>query len=88
LNPRSTSPTPEEILAAIVAEADDGFCARSALALRFRRVGARDLRKAIARAVRAGYVLERRGPDQRLYLALSSEGWERFRAGPPGQNPA
>jgi hypothetical protein len=82
LSPRSTSPTPEEILAAIVAEADDGFCTRGALALRFRQVGARDLRKAIDRAVRAGYVLERRGPDRRLYLALSSEGWERLRSGP------
>jgi hypothetical protein len=70
-----------EILAAVVAEADDGFCSRGALALRFRHVGARDLRKSISRAVRAGYLLERRGPDRRLYLALSSEGWERFRSG-------
>lgn len=80
MSPRGRLPQPEEILAAIVAEADDGFCSRSALALRFRTLGARDLRRAIARAARAGYLLERRGPDRQLYLALTSEGWERFRA--------
>jgi hypothetical protein len=82
VSPRSPLPSPEQILAAIVAEADDGFCNRSAVIARFRRVGERDMRRAIARAVRFGFVLERRGPDRRLYLALTSEGWQRFREAP------
>jgi len=72
--------TPEEILAAVVELADDGFCERRLLALRFRGLGERDLRRSISRAARGGLLLERRGPDGRIYLALSSEGWERIRS--------
>ena len=69
-----------EILAAIVALADDGFCLRRELIARFRGHGERNLRKSIARTARHGLVLERRGTDGRSYLALTSEGWERLRA--------
>jgi hypothetical protein len=69
----------EEILAAIVELADDGFCPRRDLVLHFQS-GERDLRRSISRAIRRGLLLERRGPDGRSYLALSSEGWEQFRA--------
>jgi hypothetical protein len=68
-----------EILKAVVALADDGFCLRRELIPRFRGLGERDLRRSIARAVRQGLLLERRGPDGRLYLAVSGEGWESLR---------
>ncbi len=74
-------PPPEEIVAAIVELADDGFCRRAELALRFPRLGARDLRRALRRAVAQGLVIERRGPDGSFHLAVSSEGWNRHRNG-------
>jgi hypothetical protein len=70
-----------EILTAIVALADDGFCLRRELIAGFRGRGERTLRKSIARTARHGLVLERRGPDGRSYLALTSEGWELLRDG-------
>jgi hypothetical protein len=69
----------EEVLKAVVALADDGFCLRRELVPRFRGLGERDLRKSIARAARQGLLLERRGPDGRSYLALTAEGWESLR---------
>ena len=65
----------EEVLAAVVELADDGFCEKRALARRFPRLGERELRRSLARAVRQGALLERRGPDGRAYFAVSSEGW-------------
>ena len=69
----------EEILAAIIELADDGFCERGQLVLRFRHVGERDLRRSLNRAARHGLLLQRRGPDGRTHFALSSEGWEAMR---------
>jgi hypothetical protein len=51
------------------------------LALRLRAFGSRELRRGLKRAARQGLLLERRGTDGRSYVALSSEGWEAFRAG-------
>jgi hypothetical protein len=78
---RRRGPSDEEILAAIVELADDGFCRRRDLVLRFRASGEREMRRAIGRAARHGLILDRRGPDGRSYLTLSSEGWESLRAG-------
>ena len=64
----------EEILKAVIDLADDGFCLTRELVPRFRGLGERELRRSIARAVRQGLLLERRGPDGRLYLALTVEG--------------
>jgi hypothetical protein len=72
--------TEEEVLAAVVDLADDGFCERRDLRPRFPRLGERELRQSIGRAARRGFLLERRGPDGRQYLALTGEGWERLRA--------
>jgi hypothetical protein len=72
---RRRRPTDEQILRAIVELADDGFCERRELASRFRGYGERDLMASLARAARRNLVLERRGPDGRTYLALTSEGW-------------
>jgi DNA-binding IscR family transcriptional regulator len=74
-------PPPEEIVTAIVALADDGFCKRSELAARFRGLGERDFRRALRRAVARGLVIERRGPDGGFHLAVSSEGWNLHRSG-------
>lgn len=68
-------------MAAIVALADDGFCRRGELARRFPGLGARDLRRAVRRAVAQGFVLERRGPDGTFHLAVTSEGWNLHRSG-------
>jgi hypothetical protein len=78
---RRRRPSDEEILAAIVELADDGFCERRELALRLRGFGERDLMKSIARAGRRNLILERRVPDGRVYLALTSEGWAVQREG-------
>ncbi|MGN6663040.1 MAG: hypothetical protein ACTHK6_02355 [Solirubrobacterales bacterium] len=72
---------PEEIVAAIVELADDGFCKRRELALRFPGLGERDFRRALRRAVALGLVIERRGPDGSFHLAVSSEGWNLHRRG-------
>jgi hypothetical protein len=71
---------PEELLAAIAEAVDDGFCATSALALRFSKLSHRDLVRLRGRAARRGFVLERRGPDGQVYLALTSEGWRALRS--------
>jgi hypothetical protein len=70
-------------LAAVVEQADDGFCPSGELSLRLRQFGSRELRRGLKRTVRRGLLLERRGPDGRTYLALSSEGWEQFRGNTP-----
>jgi hypothetical protein len=71
----------EEILAAIVDLADDGFCDRRELGLRyFPGVGERDLRKSLGRANRRGLILERRALNGRFYIALTSEGWDLIRS--------
>lgn len=78
---RRKLPAPEEVVAAIVALADDGYCRRGELARRFPRLGERDLRRAVRRAVAQGLVLERRGPDGAWHVAVSSEGWNLRRSG-------
>jgi hypothetical protein len=78
---RRALPQPEQIVAAIVELADDGFCRRTELAQRFPGLGARDLRRALRRAIAQGVVIERRGPDGGFHLAVSSEGWNLHRSG-------
>jgi hypothetical protein len=71
---------PEELLAAIAEAVDDGFLSASALTPRFSKLGHRDLVRLRGRAVRSGLLLERRGPDGRVYLSLTSEGWRALRS--------
>jgi len=78
---RRALPPPEQIVSSIVELADDGFCRRAELAQRFPGLGARDLRRALRRAVAQGLVIERRGPDGSFHLAVSSEGWNLHRSG-------
>jgi hypothetical protein len=74
-------PSDEEILRAIVALGDDGFVPRHQVVLRFRGQGERDMRRAIARTARRGLLLERRDPNGRSFLAVSTEGWQALRSG-------
>jgi len=77
---RRTKVEPLDLLTAIAEAVDDGFCPISTLAQRLPKLGRRDLRRLQNRAARRGLVLERRGPDGKLYLALTSEGWQVLRA--------
>ena len=74
-------PSDEEILRAIVALGDDGFVSRHRLVLRFRGQGERDMRRAIGRSARRGLVLERKDPEGRSFVAVSTEGWQLLRGG-------
>jgi hypothetical protein len=71
---------PKEMLAAIADAVDDGFCPTSILVSRFPRPDHRDLVRLRGRAARRGLILERRGPDGQVYLALTSEGWRALRS--------
>lgn len=73
---------PEVLLAAIAEAVDDGFCPVSALAGRLPKLSHRDLVRLRGEALRRGFLLERRGPDGRAYLALTSEGWQALRSSP------
>ena len=75
---------PEDLLSAVAAAADDGFCLASSLRLGFRGLSHRDLVRLRGRAVRNGLLLERRGTDGRIYLALTSEGWRALRSSAEG----
>ena len=71
---------PEELLAVIAAEVDDGFCPASALISHFPKLSHRDLVRLRKQAIRRGLILERRGSNGRIYLALTSEGWRALRS--------
>ncbi len=81
MSPPRPLPPPERLVAVIVELADDGFCRRGELARKFPGLGARDLRRALRRAIAQGFVIERRGPDGGFHLAVSSEGWDLHRSG-------
>jgi hypothetical protein len=76
---KKTKTDPEELLAAVAEAVDDGFCPTSSLVPRFPKLSHRELVRLRGRAVRRGLLLERRGPDGQVYLALTSEGWRALR---------
>lgn len=71
--------TDEIVLEAIVGLAGDGYCAAPELLRSLPKLAHADRRRALRRAVNHGLVLQRRGPDGRAYVALSSEGWRQLR---------
>jgi hypothetical protein len=71
--------TDEDVLAAIVELAGDGYCPVPELFPRLPRRTHADRRRALNRSVNRGLVLERRGPDGRVHVAVASEGWRRLR---------
>jgi hypothetical protein len=72
--------TDEDVLAAIVELAGDGYCLVADLLPQLPRRTHADRRRAVTRSVNRGLVLERRGPEGRVWVALASEGWRRLRA--------
>jgi hypothetical protein len=71
--------TDEDVLAAIVELAGDGYCPVAALLPELPRRSHADRRRALTRSVNRGLLLERRAPDSRLHVAVTSEGWRRLR---------
>ncbi|HWA52878.1 MAG TPA: hypothetical protein VG816_01760 [Solirubrobacterales bacterium] len=71
---------PEELLAAIASEVDDGFCPAASLGAHFRGLSHHDLVRLRKQAIRRGLLLERRGSDGGIYFALTSEGWRALRS--------
>jgi hypothetical protein len=72
--------TDENVLEAIVELAGDGYCPLQEVLRRLPRRTHADRLRAVHRSINGGLVLERRGPDGRIHVALTSEGWRQFRA--------
>ena len=72
--------TDEIVLDAIVALAGDGYCLVAELLPSLPKRTHADRRRALKRTVGRGLVIERRAPDGRVHVALSSEGWRQRRA--------
>jgi hypothetical protein len=72
--------TDEDVLDSIVELAGDGYCLAAELLRTLPRRAHADRRRALKRSINGGLVLERRGPDGRMHVAVASEGWRHLRA--------
>jgi hypothetical protein len=72
--------TDEDVLSSIVELAGDGFCLVSELLPSLPKRSHADRRRAVHRTVNGGLVIQRRGPDGRVHVAIASEGWRQLRA--------
>ena len=72
--------TDEDVLGSIVELAGDGYCFAAELLRTLPRRTHSDRRRALKRSINRGLVLERRGPDARMHVAVASEGWRQLRA--------
>jgi hypothetical protein len=73
--------TDDDVLAAIVELAGDGYCLLANLLPLFpSRFSHADRRRAVHRSINRGLVIQRRGPDGREHVAIASEGWRQLRA--------
>jgi hypothetical protein len=72
--------TDEDVLAAIVDRAGDGYCPTADLLPSLPKLTHADRRRAIHRAINHGLVIQRRAPDGREHVAIASEGWRTLRA--------
>lgn len=77
---RAKPPEPERLLAVIAEAVDDGFYPSSSLPSAFPGLTYREVVRLRKRALGQGLVLERRDPEGRSYLALTSEGWRALRS--------
>jgi hypothetical protein len=68
------APSDREVIATITRLGGDGYVPLNDVLLEL-RVERRAGQRGVRRAVNQGYVLERRGPDGRLNLAVASDGW-------------
>jgi len=71
--------TDDDVLSAIVELAGDGYCLVPELLRVLPKRTHADRRRAVKRAVNHGLLLERRGPDGRVHVAVASEGWRQLR---------
>jgi hypothetical protein len=71
--------TNEIVLTTIVDLAGDGYCPVAEVIRSLPKLSHADRRRAVKRAVNAGLVIERRGPDGRVHVAVASEGWRQLR---------
>jgi len=72
--------TDDDVLSAVLERAGDGYCLIAEVLPSLPKLGHRDRRRAMHRAINRGLLIERRGPDGREHVALASEGWRRLRA--------
>jgi hypothetical protein len=72
--------TDEEVLGSIIELAGDGYCLVPKLLPMLPKRTHADRRRALKRSINRGLVLERRGPDGRMHVAIASEGWRQLRA--------
>jgi hypothetical protein len=72
--------TDEDVLNSVVERAGDGYCLIAEVLPSLPKLGHRDRRRAVHRAINRGLLIERRGPDGREHVALASEGWRQLRA--------
>jgi hypothetical protein len=72
--------TDDDVLAAIVELAGDGYCLVADLLPLFPSRTHADRQRALHRAINRGLVIQRRGPDGREHVAVASEGWRQLRA--------
>jgi hypothetical protein len=71
--------TDEDVLSAIVETGGDGFCLASDVLPSLPKLTHADRLRALHRSVGRGFVIQRRGPDGRAYVAVASEGWRLLR---------
>ncbi len=67
-------PTTLEVLNRVTELAGDGYVPGEQV-IQGWRLPRREVVRALRRAISGGYLLERRGPDERIHVALASEGW-------------
>jgi hypothetical protein len=72
--------TDDDVLAAIDEQAGDGYCLVADVLPSLPKLSHADRRRAVHRAVSHGLVIQRRGPDGRVHVAIASEGWRHLRA--------
>jgi hypothetical protein len=80
----SAAESHEQLLAAIAEAVDDGFYPASSLHSALPKLTHREVVRLRKRALSQGLLLERRDPQGRTFLALTSEGWRALRASEPG----
>ena len=72
--------TDEDVLGSIVELAGDGYCLIADVLPSLPKRTHADRRRALHRTMNRGLLIQRRGPDGRTYVTISSEGWRQLRA--------
>ena len=70
----------EDVLGSIVELAGDGYCLVADVLPSLPKRTHADRRRALHRTMNRGLLIQRRGPDGRTYVTISSEGWRQLRA--------